>query len=130
MKNGFFKAVVAFIFTVAMSFGMFANQAWALGDFSQSCYDSGISGSTLFSTCRTISGYLNPTQINLNPYIENVDGSLMWQPGNFIQTCRYTQLSGPSFLVGECKTRDQVWVPAGINLDEHIANIDGTLKYE
>ncbi len=131
MKNGFLKTAVAFIFTVSMSCGIFANQAWALGDFSRSCYNSEISGSILSSTCKKADGYTrNQTQINLNEYIENVDGSLVWQPANFIETCRYTELSGPSVLVGECKTRAQRWVPVKINLDDHIANINGTLKYE
>ncbi|MEB3343009.1 MAG: CVNH domain-containing protein [Okeania sp.] len=131
MKNRLFKAVVAFLFTVAISFGMFANQAWALGDFSQSCYNSNVMGSLLSSTCYRADGYTsNPTGIDLNPYIENVDGNLVWQPSNFIETCRFTELSGPSFLVGECKTRAQQWVSVVINLDDHITNRNGTLMYE
>jgi len=131
MKNRFFQAAVAFIFTMTISFGMFASQALALGDFSQSCYNSQVSNSILYSTCKKADGYTpNQTSINLNSYIENVDGRLVWQPANFIETCRYTQLAGPSFLLGECKTRSQEWVPVGIDLDDHITNRNGTLEYE
>uniref|UniRef100_C0HMD8 Cyanovirin-N homolog n=1 Tax=Didemnum molle TaxID=322843 RepID=CVNH_DIDMO len=101
------------------------------GDFSKSCYGSSVSGSTLSSTCYKADGYTpNPTSINLNPYIENVDGVLKWQPGNFIETCRNTELAGPSLMAAQCLTRDQRLVPAEINLDDHIANINGVLKFE
>lgn len=77
-----------------------------------------------------MNGSYKDTSINLNSSIENVDGSLVWQPDNFIETCRNTTLASSSVMTAECKTRDQRFVSTAINLDEHIANIDGTLKYE
>ena len=71
-----------------------------------------------------------PTSIDLNPVIENVDGQLEWQPANFIETCDYAQLASPSIMIAECKTRSQELVPTFVDLDEHIANIDGTLMFE
>ncbi|NER34579.1 MAG: cyanovirin [Oscillatoria sp. SIO1A7] len=131
MKNGLLKAAVAFLFAAAMSISTFASQAWALGDFSQTCYSSSISGSTLSSTCYKADGYTpNKSSINLNPYIENVDGVLKWQPDNYIETCRGMDLVSKSDMAGECKTRSQVWQKTGINLDDHIANINGVLTYE
>nr|1N02_A Chain A, Cyanovirin-N [Nostoc ellipsosporum] len=50
--------------------------------------------------------------------------------GKFIETCRNTQLAGSSELAAECKTRAQQFVSTKINLDDHIANIDGTLKWQ
>ena len=102
----------------------------AQGNFSQSCFNSEISGSTLYSTCRRINGSLNNTSINLNSVIENINGSLKWQPKNFIETCRYTDLTKSSIMTAQCKTRSQRYVNTSINLDDHIANIDGVLKYQ
>ena len=127
--KGFLKTIACFLFTVAISFGVFANNAFA-GNFSQSCYNSSVSGSVLSSTCRRINGSYNHTSINLNRYIENVDGGLTWQYGNFSQTCDGTGLYTPSVMASECKTRAGNFVPSSIDLDQHIANIDGTLKYE
>ena len=131
MKNGLLKSAVAFLIAVAMSFSIFTSQALALGDFSRTCYNSYLQGSTLTSTCYKADGRTpNRSSINLNPYIENVDGVLKWQPANYIETCRYMDLASPSIMAGECKTRAQYWVPAKIDLDDHIANINGVLTYE
>ena len=128
--KAFLKTVACFLLAATMSFGLFSSQAWALGNFSQSCYDSVIDGSVLYSTCQRMNGSYKPTSTDLNRVIENIDGSLKWQPANFIQTCKNTQLVSPSVMSAECKTRDQRFVGTQIDLDDHIANIDGTLKYE
>ncbi|MBD2299226.1 cyanovirin [Nostoc sp. FACHB-87] len=123
------KLCIAVLFTFVVSF-MTTNSALALGQFSLTCRNTSIQGSVLTSTCERASGGVYKTSsINLNPEVENVNGSLKWQPGNFIETCRGTQLVG-SRLSAQCKTRAQQWVSTTINLDDHIANIDGTLKYE
>jgi len=100
------------------------------GNFSQSCNNSSIQGSTLYSTCRRINGSYNDTSINLNSVIENIDGSLKWQPSNFIGSCRYTSLTRSSIMTAQCRTRSQRYVNTSINLDDHIANINGVLKYQ
>ncbi|QSJ18402.1 CVNH domain-containing protein [Nostoc sp. UHCC 0702] len=123
------KLGLAVLFTILVSFGL-TNSALALGKFSQTCYNSTIQGSVLTSTCERANGGSNTSSIDLNSVIENVDGGLKWQPSNFIETCRNTQLAGSSELAAECKTRAQQFVSTKINLDDHIANIDGTLKYE
>ncbi len=126
LKLGF-----AILFTIVVSLGIFTHSAWALGSFSLTCYDTSIDHSVLTSTCeRAEGGVYETTSIDLNPIIENVDGELTWQPGDFILTCRGTDLIGSSQLVADCKTRDQRWVSTSIDLDDHIANIDGTLEYE
>ncbi|WP_413199084.1 CVNH domain-containing protein [Nostoc piscinale] len=124
------KLCIAVLFTFVVSF-MTTNSALALGQFSLTCRDTSIRGSVLTSTCERASGGVYTTSsINLNPEVENVNGSLKWQPGNFIETCRSTQVVGSRLLSAQCKTRAQQWVSTTINLDDHIANIDGTLKYE
>ncbi|WYL93924.1 MAG: CVNH domain-containing protein [Gloeotrichia echinulata IR180] len=125
------KLSLVVLCTFFVSFSILTDSALALGQFSQTCSNSVIQGSSLTSTCeRAQGGVYKTTSIDLNPVIENVDGMLKWQPSNFIQTCRNTQLSGSSILDAECKTRDQRFVSTRIDLDNHIANIDGTLTYE
>ncbi|NMG06876.1 CVNH domain-containing protein [Brasilonema sp. UFV-L1] len=132
MKKGLFllKAAVAFLFALVVSFNLVTDNAWALGKFSRTCENISISGSKLSASCEKANGGFNQTSINLNPYIENVDGKLTWQPSNFIETCRGTGLSGSNVLKAECKTRNQNFVSTSINLDDHIANIDGKLQFE
>ncbi len=128
--SSFVKATIAVLCAFVLSFGLFANNALATGDFSLSCFDSSVDGSTLVSQCRRINGSIQPTSINLNPFIENVNGDLLWQPDNFIATCFDTELEGGFLLTGKCKRRDQSINYTEIDLDEHIANIDGTLTFE
>jgi hypothetical protein len=100
------------------------------GQFSQTCKDIQVSGSKLSASCKDENGRYNQTSIDLSPYIDNVDGTLKWQPKNFIITCKDTAVSNGNKLKAECKTRKQEFVPTAINLDDHIANINGHLRYE
>jgi len=136
MKNGLLKAVVAFLFAIAISLGLFPSQAWATGDFSKSCYYSELSGSVLSSICYEADGQTeNTTSIDLDLYISNVDGLLKWDSsGGFIESCEETRLAS-SFLTrhteiyADCEILDY-FVETSIDLDEHIANIDGVLTYK
>ena len=123
------KVTIAFLFALVVSFNLVVNGALALGKFSKTCTNIAVSGSELSASCEKANGGQNNTSINLNPYIENEDGNLKWQPKNFIETCRDTSVSGSS-LKAECKTRNQNFVFTTINLDDHIANIDGNLRHE
>ncbi|MGB5634667.1 MAG: CVNH domain-containing protein [Waterburya sp.] len=125
------SSVTVICFSLFLALGFFSAPAAALGDFSQTCQDSTINGSTLSATCQRADGsYGGGTSIDLNTDIENVDGRLTWQPSNFIETCRKTKLVNGNTMDAECKTRDQRWVSTRINLDDHIANINGVLTYE
>lgn len=132
MKKQFslLKAAVAFVLAFVVSFNLAAGGALALGKFSQTCRNIQVKSSELSASCERANGGYQPTSINLNPFIENVDGALKWQPGNFIETCRGTAIAGGSTLKAECKTRAQDFVSTAINLDDHIANIDGNLRFE
>ncbi len=131
MKNKLLKVAVAFLFAAVMSVSLFAGQALALGDFSQTCLDTRVSGSTLTSSCYKVDGStINMSSIDLNEWIANIDGNLKWRRGNYIETCRYMKMVSGSDMEGQCKTRDQRWVDTSIDLDDHIANINGTLTYE
>lgn len=127
----FVKATVAFGCACIVSFGLFAHNALALGQFSQSCADTSISGSVLTATCYRADGStLKTSSIDLNSYIENVDGFLVWQPSNFIASCDSTIVAGSNTLAAQCKSRDQALQYTEVDLNEHIANIDGTLTYQ
>lgn len=118
-----------FLFALALSIGTFSNSAWAAGDFSLTCKKVSVSGSVLSASCAKINGEYQDTSINLDPYIANLDGKLSWKGVNFYQTCKDTGLSGSSTLTGKCAKINGSYIPASINLDQHIANLDGNLQY-
>ncbi len=122
--------LVACVFAVVIAFNLFTSNASALGGFSRTCREASVSGSSLKASCERANGGFNPTSIALNPYIGNIDGRFSWNDRNFIETCRNTTLKSGSNLSAECKKRDQNFVSTSINLDEHIANIDGNLRHE
>jgi hypothetical protein len=127
--NLIIKIAFTFLLASLVSFNLLVDKAMATGNFSQTCGDIEFNDSILTANCRKMNGSYNLSSIDVNPYIENVDGQLKWQPSNFIATCNTKIISGP-FLEADCKTRDQRFVSTEIDLDEHIANIDGTLKFE
>lgn len=130
MKRKVLNATVALLIAIAISFSAVVGQALA-GNFSLTCYDTNLSGSVLTSTCEEADGYtLNSSSIDLNPYIENIDGNLQWQPGNYWETCDSMEVIDSSIMSGYCKTRAQYWNQTGIDLDDHISNINGVLMYE
>nr|5K79_A Chain A, Cyanovirin-N domain protein [Gloeothece citriformis PCC 7424]5K79_B Chain B, Cyanovirin-N domain protein [Gloeothece citriformis PCC 7424] len=107
------------------------------GQFSKTCEDITLDGSTLSAFCQKADGYtLNETSINLDEEIGNLDGTLSWGDHNFSLTCDSIGLAQSLFtrtyvLAAECERRDgYTYIPTEIELDEHIANIDGTLTYE
>jgi len=131
MKKELFipTAAVAFLLAFVGSFNLGESGVLALGNFSQSCKDIEIHGSELLASCRKVDGKFNPTSINLNPFIANVDGKLKWQPKNFLESCFFPELFDNHTLKAKCKTRVQDFVYTTINLDNHIANIDGNLRF-
>jgi len=128
--NPVFRIVVACVFAEVIAFDLSVGKALALGQFSRTCQGAVVNGSTLSAKCQTTSGNFVPSSINLIPHIENVDGVLKWQSGNFTETCRSNALQGPSIMSAQCKNKAGQWVTTKINLDEHIVNINGKLTYE
>jgi hypothetical protein len=126
------RIFTAFLFSVFLAFNLLTGNAWASGQFSQTCGDINLNGSTLTATCKKADGYAPSTSsIDLNQYIENIDGTLEWNGAKFALTCNNLGLVRTSTLRAECERADQVnTLGTYINLDEHIANIDGTLRFE
>ncbi|MDZ8187766.1 MAG: CVNH domain-containing protein [Nostoc sp. ChiSLP02] len=126
------KICVAFLCAILMSFNIAIANAWATGEFSQTCNDISVEGSTLTASCEKADGYtISASSIDLNPYIANLDGTLSWDGNKFALTCDNIGLAGTNRLRAECERADQeTYLGTYINLDEHIANIDGQLKFE
>ena len=128
------KLLVCLLFTVSVSLGVFPRDALAVGQFTLTCDNINICGSILSATCKKIDQTPQSTSLDLDPFIENVDGVLKWQPSRFIVTCGSTQVKENSnkttTMSAYCLTRDQRPVATNINLDDHIANINGVLTYQ
>jgi len=120
--------------TLLVSLFALTGSAQELSPISKNCFDSRIDGSVLTSTCYRdfgVQGKSNTTTIDLKPFLENVDGTLKWQPGNFSETCGKIQFTGLSTLYAECGRRNGEYIGTWINLDDHIAStIDGILTYK
>ncbi len=131
--------------TLAMSAGllmMSTGKALATGQFSLTCYNIQLYApnysktAKLTADCRRRDGSIHyRTSINLNDYITNNNGRLQWQPrGDFQESCYdsdvETEGSTGLYIRTFCLDRQQYPHEAYINLDEHIANINGDLIYE
>jgi len=83
--------------------------------------------------CQKKDGSSVQTSIKLNPYIgSDVNGSLAWGRQNLGLGCYDLAVSNGT-LSATCFSSIQKGsedVTTSINLDDHIANIDGQLQYE
>lgn len=156
MKNisRLIRIAFTFLFVLCLSVNLVTGEAWATGQFSASCSNIKIThndgsldtiGTPILSaSCKDLDGIYKETTIDLNPFIGNNDGVLSWagDKSNFGLSCYDLEISNDGNLEGVC-TRDikrgsdgKFIIPnpkdisASINLDEHIVNLDGTLKYE
>jgi hypothetical protein len=131
------RATLVFLLAFFVSFNLVVDKAMATGQFSLTCEDITLDGSTLSAMCETRNGDQKETSINLDKYIGNLDGTLSWDDHNFSQTCSDLGLaqllsSRQLILAANCERAvgGNTYSPSDIELDAHIANIDGTLKYE
>jgi len=110
------------------------NSAWARGEFTKSCWDIDLLGTSLFADCRERDGGVANAGISLNNRIANDDGQLHWRNnggyGGSTQNCEVEQDSGKTFLHCDTRKSDGTWTSSSLNLDDHIANIDGSLRYQ
>jgi CVNH domain len=125
------KRISSLVLVVMLCFSLLTANAWASGKYSATCENIKLSGSTLSATCKTLSGASKETSIDLNKSIANLDGSLSWDGSNFAATSRKIALVNPNKLAAESAKKDsKTYVPTSINVDEHIANLDGFLTYQ
>ncbi len=124
------SSITAICFSLFLAFAFVPAAPAFAGNFSQTCSDATISGSTLSANCQRRNGSYRDTSIDLDSQIGNINGTLENGDHNFSQTCRGIQLINGSIMDGECKTRDQRWVSTSLNLDGFVDNTDGVLKFD
>ncbi|MBH8566096.1 CVNH domain-containing protein [Nostoc sp. CENA67] len=132
------KSTIAFLFAVCLSLNLLIGNALAAGQFSNTCTDTSVSESfgqvTLSAVCEKKDGSYVKTSILLNPYIGNDGkGNLIWTTDNRILNCFDFGVSGDGLVNATCfnlTQRNSDDVSSSIDLDDHIANIDGQLQYE
>ena len=96
--------------------------------FSQTSTKIAINGSVLSADCRTIEGSYRSSTLDLSTCLSNNDGTLVWaQNGNFWKTADSSILIEPATFQCKCIRINGFYETSSINLDEKIANIDGTL---
>lgn len=141
------KITVTFLFAVCLSLNLVTAKAWAVGQFSTTCQEVNVSNDlgqpSLSAICEKKDGSYVKASLELNPYIGN-DGSgfLSWGRQNLGLQCydfaisndiisRDTVLNAKCFDLSKGKNQtEETDVAADIDLDEHIANIDGQLQYQ
>jgi hypothetical protein len=135
--NTLLKAVFAILFACLVCLNLVVDKAMATGEFSQTCDNIVLDGPILSASCEKADGYtLEKTYINLDEEIGNLDGTLSWGDHLFSMTCKSVGL-GQSLFNGhytvnaECERADgYTYIPTEIDLDDHIANINGELTFE
>lgn len=113
------------LFIIAMSL-MTISSAIA-GNFSQTCHSISIEDGQLTAICRTRDQQERHTGINLDRFIGNADGRLVWEGHNFSHSARSIHARGHK-LVAICRTRDGRERECSLNLDAGISNINGKLR--
>jgi hypothetical protein len=88
-----------------------------------------ISGGVIGATCKTATGGLNNSALDLNQVLGNNNGFFSWGGKDFEASARNISLSG-STLKAELRRIDGSWAWSSVNLDERITNSDGNLKYQ
>ncbi|MBE9145044.1 CVNH domain-containing protein [Planktothrix mougeotii] len=146
--SGWVKVIITFVLAVVLGFNVWGGQAWAIGEFSNTCTDITVSSGTdmaslgkaiLSANCEKMNGSYQQTTLELNPYLENNrQGILSWKEAKKLGqqgliNCYDLTVSDQGVLEGICfnlSSKTSSDVETSINLNEHIANIDGSLKYE
>ncbi|MEB3831266.1 CVNH domain-containing protein [Phormidium sp. CCY1219] len=102
----------------------------------------------LRAECKTMAGEWIPASIDINHYITNIDGQLVWQEnGSFTSSCKAElevitseTLSYSPTLLASCHKDSSVFyfpfpfLPTPttdnlLNLNERLVNLDGKLRY-
>ncbi|KAH7439481.1 hypothetical protein KP509_04G063800 [Ceratopteris richardii] len=85
----------------------------------------------LEALCQTTSNEIVPSSLNLNFYLENINGVLRFAdspPGNFLATARNVPLdTSTTKLSGSLERVDSSWQNIELNLDYNVQNVEGKL---
>ncbi|KAF7543402.1 hypothetical protein G7Z17_g10763 [Cylindrodendrum hubeiense] len=98
--------------------------------FSQSSRNVRLENHTLYADCLEEDNKTwHPTQMDLDRVLGNIDGSFQWGKKAFSKSARNIALEGDSVLKASLENEVGTYGPnQQVNLDEHIANINGELK--
>eukprot|EP01099_Mayorella_cantabrigiensis_P004022 TRINITY_DN3018_c0_g1_i1.p1 TRINITY_DN3018_c0_g1~~TRINITY_DN3018_c0_g1_i1.p1 ORF type:complete len:117 (+),score=3.08 TRINITY_DN3018_c0_g1_i1:51-353(+) len=98
--------------------------------FSRSSNNIRLNGSILSASCRNKKGGYHESCLDLDEYIGNKQGRIVWAGRNFSRSSEEIVLKFDHML--ECKARDSngKFHLNSIDLDERIGNVDGVLKYK
>jgi hypothetical protein len=94
----------------------------------QSARDLQVQGSILSGECYDGSAWV-PSEIDLNRYLGNINGSFRWREPRWSLTAQQVVLN-ETVLHASLRTRDGRWVPSQIDLSQRIKNIRGYLTYQ
>ncbi|KAH7162085.1 Cyanovirin-N [Dactylonectria estremocensis] len=100
--------------------------------FSQSSRNIRIEDSLLYADClKEDNRTWVPAEINLDSVIGNINGSFQWGKQAFSQSARDIHLEENSTLAASLANEVGTYGPdQTVNLDDHIANINGHLEYQ
>lgn len=112
-----------------------SNIVLASGEFTKTCSNITLDqGHILEANCETNNGGRAQTGRSLNNLIANINGRLIWRrDGNYIASSQHCELdyqSGRTFLHCDTRKSDGSWTSSSLDLDRHIANINGTLRIQ
>lgn len=98
--------------------------------FSATCENINISQDGYLSAdCRRLDGSLKHSTLGLNPFIGNDNGYLHSPGEGFTRTCSDLHMTD-AFLFATCRTNDgNEHGSPGLDLDLHVANLDGNLEW-
>ena len=107
-----------------------SSSALAEGNFAASCNNIKLDAPSLSAYCRSINHDSNRTSINLNGYIINSNGHLIWQRnGNFSKSAKSCYL-WKTTLNCQLRSAGGQWLHSELNLNNRISNSNGNLIYD
>ena len=92
-----------------------------------------LEGTFLHAECLDLKFHYNNSEIDLNKYITNIDGVLIWcVNGNFGATSKDLSVLSDKVTILKCLCKNAIgqWREAYLDLDQKIMNIDGVLSYD
>ena len=87
--------------------------------------------SILTSNCKEVGGDPQESILDLNEHVSNVEGNLLCTPsvGGFVDTCGKAKIVRTSILSAMCLDTTGERTPTALDLNECVANIDGSLQW-
>jgi len=102
------------------------------GGFGGTCTNVASTGSVLLADCeRRDRTTVVPAMLDLDTAIANDNGQLVFRPpGDFFRVCRNVAVASDGYLDAECETTTPgTFIATSLNLNDHVANLDGQLIF-